>query len=109
VTREFSSRAGTSLQASADFLMSQELPAIELLKTACHLLPEPYIVVEIVLYELLHVFVSPPIDIRSDAVELRLQFRGKVHFHDLRVGKLESSVKRRPRPIYWLRNEDSNF
>jgi hypothetical protein len=85
--------------------MGQELTSIELLKTDCYLLPEPYIVIEIVLHELLHVFVSAAVDIRGDAVELRLQFRGKVHFHDLRVGKLGSSVKR----IYWLRNEDSNF
>ena len=64
------------------------------------LLPEPYIVIEIVLHELLHVFVCAAIDIRSNAVELRLQFRCEVHFHDLRVA---------PRPIYWLRNENSNF
>ena len=38
--------------------MGEELPAIELLKAAGYLLPEPYIVIEIVLHKLLHVFVS---------------------------------------------------
>ena len=38
--------------------MGEELPAIEFLKAAGYLLPEPYIVIEIVLHKLLHVFVS---------------------------------------------------
>jgi hypothetical protein len=80
--------------------MSEDLTAIELLETACYLLPEPNIVIEIVLHELLHVFVGTARDIGGNAVELGLQFRAKVHVHDLRVA---------PRPIYWLRNEDSNF
>jgi hypothetical protein len=50
----------------------QELPAIELLKAACYLPAEPYIVIEIVLHELLHVFVGAASDIRGNTVELRL-------------------------------------
>ncbi len=55
-------------QAGAHFLVSQEFPAVELLKTARHFLPEPYIVIEIVFHELLHVFVGAARDVRGNAV-----------------------------------------
>ena len=77
--------------------MRQELPALELLKTAFYLPPEPYIVIEIVLDELLHVFVGAAGGIRCNTVELRLQFRGKVNFHDLRV---TGAVRRRAADLY---------
>jgi hypothetical protein len=36
-----------------------------------HFLPEPYIVIEMVLHELLHVFVGAAVDFGGNAVELR--------------------------------------
>jgi hypothetical protein len=73
--------------------MRQELPAVELLKTAGHFLPKPDIVIEIVLHELLHVFIRAAPDIGGNLVDLRLQFGCKVHFHDLSVGKVGTGVK----------------
>ncbi len=45
------------------------------------------------LHELLHIFVRAVANIRRDTIELRLQFRGKMHFHDFRVGKAGTPVK----------------
>jgi hypothetical protein len=77
--------------------MGQELTPVELRNTARHLLPEPYIVIQVVLHELLDVFVRAPLDFGSDPVKLRLKFGGKVHFHNLRVAYILTQ------------NEDSNL
>jgi len=78
-------------QPGTDFLVRQECPLIKLSKAAGYLLSEPHIVIKIVLNELLHIFVSAASNIRSDAVELCLQFRAEVHFHDLRVARVVRS------------------
>lgn len=77
--------------------MGQELTPVELRNTARHLLPEPYIVIQVVLHELLDVFVGASLDIGGNAVKLRLQFGGEVHFHNLRVAYILTQ------------NEDSNL
>jgi hypothetical protein len=77
--------------------MRQELPSVELLETSSHLLPEPYIVIQIVLHELLDVFVRTSLDVGGDAVKLGLQFGGEVHFHNLRVAYILTQ------------NEDTDF
>jgi hypothetical protein len=96
----------------------QKLATIELAKAARGLLPEPHIVIEIVLHELLHIFVGAALNVGGDLVDLVLQFRREVHFHELRVGKVVSAVKpggleklarADQQTIYWLRNEDSNI
>jgi hypothetical protein len=46
------------------------------------------------------VFIGTASQISGSAVELGLQFRAEMHFRDLSVA---------PRPLYWLRNEDSNL
>ena len=68
--------------------MRQKLPAVELLKAALHLVPEPQVVIEIVLHKLLNVFVRTAANIGSNTIKLRLQFWGEVHFHDLQGNKL---------------------
>src|SRR5690349_1383054 len=73
--------------------MRKELPAVELLQAVRHLLPEPHIVIEIVLDKLLNVFVRAAAAIRSNTIKLRLDFRCKVHFHVLRVRKAGRTVK----------------
>jgi hypothetical protein len=75
-------------QPGTDFLVRQECLLIKLLKAAGYLLSEPYIVIKIVLGQLLHIFVSIASNIRSDAVELCLQFRDEVQFHDPRVARV---------------------
>ena len=81
------------LQARADLLMRQELPAVELLKTGRHFLTEPNIVIEVLFHKPLYVFVSTAVQIRGNTVKLRLQFRAKVHFHDLSVREAATAVK----------------
>ncbi len=73
--------------------MRQELSAVELIETVLYLLPEPDIVIEIVLHKLLYIFVRTASSICSNTVKLGLQLRAKMHFHDLRVGKRERPVK----------------
>jgi hypothetical protein len=75
------------------FLMSEKFPPFELVETALYLVPKPNIVVETVLDELLHVLVCAARNIRGNAVNLGLQLRGKVYFHESRVRKVGTGVK----------------
>ncbi len=50
--------------------MRQELAAIELIQAACHLLPEPYIVINVLLHHLRQVFLRRALDIGGNAVRL---------------------------------------
>jgi len=78
-------------QPGTELLVRQECPVIELFKATRYLLSEPYIVIYVMFNDLLHIFVSAASNIRSDAVELCLQFRAEVHFHDLRVARVVRS------------------
>ena len=66
--------------------MGKELSAIKPLQARLYLLPEPYIMIEIVLNKLLNVLIRFTAVFCRNTIELRLQFRVKVHFHGLRVG-----------------------
>lgn len=68
--------------------MCEKLSALELLMAAAHLLPEPFIVIEIEFDKLLNVVVRSTTALCRNAVKFRLQLRAKVHFHSLSVGKL---------------------
>ncbi len=52
--------------------MRQELAAIKLIETAGDVLPEPYIVIDVVFHQLLLVFVRRTVDIGGNAVKLGL-------------------------------------
>jgi len=68
-----------------DLFLSQVLAAVELLDTGRYLLPEPHIIVDIVFNQALHVSIGITLRVCCDAIELGLQFRREVHFHDLRL------------------------
>ncbi len=47
------------IDASADFFVRQEFPAVQLVQPSSHLLAEPCVMVDVVFHELLDVFLCP--------------------------------------------------
>ncbi len=72
-------------QPSAHFLVTQELALVELFQTPCDLLPEPYVVIDIMLDELLDILIRAAVDFGGNPLKFRFQLRVEVDFHDSRV------------------------
>ena len=86
--------------------MSQKCAVVELCNAPRYLLPEPHIVIQVVFDELLDILVRPFMNLGCNAVQFRLQLRGEVNFHDLRVA---SDARDGGRLIYWLRMKIPTF
>ena len=60
------------IETGADFFVSQEFPAVQLVQSSCHLLAEPCVMVDVVFHKLLHVFLCTALVFGGGPLHFRL-------------------------------------
>jgi len=110
-TIESSSGAEDSLHLAAYFLVRDRFAAIQRAEALINLLPEPFIMVEIVRDQLLHDLIGGFSCLRGDSLQLGFQLRCQRNFHALIVGGIAWHCHRRlgldqPASSLRIRNRD---
>ena len=74
--------------------MGNKPAAVQLAKAGLYLLPEPRVLIEVMLDELTNVFPRATVLFRGDVSQLGLKFVSKVKFHEATPGAKRVGVKR---------------